>query len=186
MNITEIVAGRRWKGWRIAMWGTAAFLLLLPAVAMQFTSEVDCGPGDFMVMGVMLLTACGTCELAARASDNGAYRMGAAVAVLAGFLTIWANLAVGMIGDEGNPLNLMFAGVLGIALVGSVIAMFRPAGMALAMTLAGFAQLVAAGIGTFTDLRGGIVSAFFAAFWLLSAGLFRMAAGGRSPAGEMR
>ena len=59
MNITEIVAGRRWKGWRIAMWGTAAFLLLLPAVAMQFTSEVDWGPGDFMVMGVMLLTACG-------------------------------------------------------------------------------------------------------------------------------
>lgn len=33
--------GRRARRWRIAAWGTAALLLVLPLVAMQFTDEVD-------------------------------------------------------------------------------------------------------------------------------------------------
>jgi hypothetical protein len=44
---------------RIAIWGTAAFLLLLPWVAMQFTTEVNWTLFDFLVIGVMLLAACG-------------------------------------------------------------------------------------------------------------------------------
>ena len=38
--ITDILSGSRWSRWRVIMWGTAAFLLLLPAIAMQFTGEV--------------------------------------------------------------------------------------------------------------------------------------------------
>ena len=34
--------------WRVALWGTVAALLTLPAVAMQFTHEVQWGPGDFL------------------------------------------------------------------------------------------------------------------------------------------
>jgi len=37
---TENGGGRRGNRWRIAIWGSAAFLLLLPLVAMQFTGEV--------------------------------------------------------------------------------------------------------------------------------------------------
>lgn len=175
-DITQIVAGSRWTIWRLILWGIAAFLLLLPAVAMQFTPEVNWTASDFVVMGAILATACGACELAARASDSGAYRMGAGFAVLAAFLTVWVNLAVGMIGSEGNPYNLAFAGVIGLALVGGVLAGFRADGMARAMLVAALAQALAAGIGTFTDLRGGILSAMFALPWLLSAALFRKAA----------
>ena len=40
--------GRRGKNrWRPAIWGAAAFLLVLPAVAMQFTSEVNWTASDF-------------------------------------------------------------------------------------------------------------------------------------------
>jgi hypothetical protein len=184
MDITEIVAGNRWKGWRIAMWGTAAFLLSLPAIAMQFANEVNWGPEDFIVMGLMLLTACTLCELAARASENGAFRIAAGIAVLAGFLTVWVNLAVGMIGSEGNPMNLMFAGVLGIAILGSIVAQFRADRMAVAMTAAAVAQAAAGGFGMLTDVRGGIFSACFAVFWLASAGLFRIAARRRDPVRE--
>jgi hypothetical protein len=135
----EAMAGRAKQGggrpgsrWRIAIWGGAALLLALPLVAMQFTREVVWGPVDFAVFGAMLAAACGAWELATRASGNMAYRAAAGVAIATALLTIWANLAVGMIGDKDNPLNLMFAGVLAFGLVGALVARFRPQGMAYA------------------------------------------------------
>ena len=50
------------KTLRALVWGAAAALLLLPWVAMQFTSEVNWTKSDFMVFGVMLLLACGSCD----------------------------------------------------------------------------------------------------------------------------
>ena len=175
-DITQIVAGERWRGWRIAMWGTAAVLLLLPAVAMRFTGAVDWDGRDFVTIGIMLLAACVTCELAARASGNGAYRAGVGIAVGTAFLTVWANLAVGMIGDEGNPVNLLFGGVLAIALGGAILIRFQPAGMARAMIVTALAQFVVSAIGLSFDVRGAILSMGFGVPWLLSAWLFWKAA----------
>jgi hypothetical protein len=175
-HFMHTVEGERWRGWRVAMWGTAAVLLLLPLVAMRFTAEVDWSGSDFLVMAVMLGTACGVCELAARASGNGSYRLAAAIAVGTSFLTVWANLAVGMIGDEGNPLNLLFGGVLAIALTGAIVARFQSAGMARAMVVTAAAQALASAVGLSTDVRGAILSIGFALPWLLSAWLFRKAA----------
>jgi len=176
----EIGGGRRAGRWRIALWGGAALLLLLPAVAMRFTGEVDWGPADFLTMGVMLAAACGTFELSARATGSRAHRAAVALAVAAAFLLVWVNLAVGMIGSERNPYNLLFAGVIAVALLGSALARFRPAGMARAMLAAAIAQgLIAAG-GLSADLRGGVLSGVLAGLWLLAAWLFRRAA--RAPA----
>jgi hypothetical protein len=111
-------------------------------------------------------------------SRNPFYRGGVAVALLVTFLTVWANAAVGMIGNEDNPLNLMFPGVIAIALLGAIVARFRAAGMARAMTVAAGAQVLAGVIGTFTDMRGGIFSALFGLLWLFSAMLFGKAAQG--------
>ena len=83
-------------------WGGAALLLLLSAVAMRLgAAGVDWDATDFIVMGVMLATACGLYELAAWRSGSMAYRAGFGLAVLAGFLTVWVNLAVGMYGLTG-------------------------------------------------------------------------------------
>lgn len=171
-DVTQIMAGRRWSYWRIAMWGGAAFLLLLPAIAMRFTGEVQWDETDFIVMGLMLFAACGTCELAARASRNGAYRIAVVVAVGAAFLTVWANLAVGMIGSEDNPYNLLFGGVLALALIGAIVARFEASGMARTMVAAAFAQALLGAVGLSSDVRGGVFSMIFALPWLLSAALF--------------
>jgi hypothetical protein len=175
-HFMQMIEGERWRGWRTAMWGTAAVLLLLPLIAMRFTAEVNWSGSDFLVMAVMLATACGACELAARASGNGSYRIAAAIAVGISFLTVWANLAVGMIGGEGNPLNLLFGGVLAIALTGAIVARFQPAGMARAMAITAAAQALAGAVGLSTDMRGAFLSMSFALPWLLSAWLFRKAA----------
>lgn len=160
------------------IWGAAACLLLLPLVAMQFTEEVNWTAFDFIVFGALLAVACGAYELAARMSRNTWYRAAAGLAVLAGFFMVWVNLAVGIIGSEHNPANLMFAGVLGVGVVGALIARFRPQGMAIALIATAVAQalvgviVLVAGWG----YEGVALSGCFVAAWLASAALFRKAA----------
>jgi hypothetical protein len=102
------------------------------------------------------------------------------------------NFAVGIIGTEDNPANLMFAGVPAVAIVGAAIARFQPLGMACALVATALAQaLVAvitliAGLGsTGPSWPGDILflTRFFAALWVGSALLFRKAAREQVPAG---
>jgi hypothetical protein len=171
--------------WRWIGWGLAAALLLLPLVAMQFTSEVNWTLSDFVFAGAMFGLVGGTYELAVRVSRNYAYRGGVAVALLAAFLLVWINLAVGIIGSEDNPANLVFFAVIAIALSGSIVARFDAVGMARAMTVTALAQQLIAimvllvGLGR-AEPPGPIglfaLISFFAFLWVASAALFHKAA----------
>jgi len=173
---TEDGGGRRGNRWRLAVWGTAALMLLLPLVAMLVSDEMNWGLGDFVLFGAMLAGAGGTFELAARMTGNKAYRAAVGVGLAAAFILVWMNLAVGVIGSEENPANLMYGGVLAVGLIGAVIARFQPQGMARALVATAIAQALVAGIalvagwGSAVILTGG-----FVALWLLSAWLFRKA-----------
>ncbi|HEU5286630.1 MAG TPA: hypothetical protein VFU20_09025 [Sphingomicrobium sp.] len=168
--------GRSWSPWRIAGWSIPALLLLLPAVAMQFTSEVDWTASDFVFAGMLFGSVGLAFELIVRKSRSLAYRFGAGLAVVAAFLTVWVNGAVGMIGSEDNPYNLVFGGVLVVALVGAVLARFEASGMGRAMAVTAVAQAAAGAVGFATDARGAALSMAFAGQWLLSAASFRNAA----------
>jgi len=178
-------AGRSRIRWRIVPWAVAALLLALPLVAMQFTAEVTWDETDFLVMGAMLFGACGLFELGTRMTGNAAYRAGVGLAVVAAFLLIWINLAVGIIGSENNPANLMYAGVLAIGIIGIVIARFQPNGMMLALVATASAQalsaLIALSFGWGSDGENWpqviiVLNGFFTALWLASAAFFREAA----------
>ena len=172
----ETRGGARGIPWRVIGWGTAALLVILPAVAMQFTAEVNWTVGDFLFAALLIGVVGVTFELTVRVTRNWAHRSAVVAALAASFLTIWANGAVGMIGSEDNPYNLLFLGVLFLALAGAILARFRPGGMAGAMGAAAIAQVAVAAGGLTTDVRGAIFSAGFAGLWLLSAALFRQAA----------
>jgi hypothetical protein len=185
----QMTGGRPASRWSVAVWGMAALLLLLPLAAMQFTNDVNWSPIDFVTFGAMLLVACGTFELAARRARNGLYRAAVGVAVAAGFLLVWVNLAVGFLGDEHNPANLMFVGVLAVAFVGAIAARFQAAAMAGIMVATAATQLLVGAIGLAAGLASpgneGLYevvmgSSLFGALWLLSAWLFRTAAGGQA------
>ena len=169
--------------WRFAIWGIAAGLLLLPLVAMQFDTGVDWTLSDFIVMGVMLAATCAIYELGAWLSGNTAYRAAFAIAALASFLLAWINLAVGVIGSEHNPANLMYGGVLAVAATGAVAARFRPRGMSLALFATALAQALAGALALAVfdgELRVIVgVTGLFAGLWLASAALFRNAARNR-------
>jgi len=84
---------------------------------MQFTDEVVWDLADFVVAGVFLFGAGLTYKLIARKGSNIAYRVAVGVAVATALLLIWMNLAVGLIGNEGNPANLMYIGVLAALII---------------------------------------------------------------------
>ena len=172
--------------WRLLAWGGAVVLLLIPAVAMQFTSEVQWTALDFAFFGGLLLVVCGGFEFLLARSVNLAYRFAAAVALGTAFLMVWANAAVGIIGSENNPANLMYAGVLAIGVIGAILARFRARGMARAMAVTAgalFVVFLAAVLGHVSDPVEAIkpvqlfeITVFFAFLWSLSAALFAKAA----------
>jgi hypothetical protein len=171
--------GDRQRGNRLrtVVWGTAGFVLLLPLVAMQFTTEVDWDFADFAVFGAMLLVVCGIYELATRLTGNKAYRLAVGIALAGAFILTWVNLAVGIIGNEGNPANLMFFAIPMVGLAGALIVRFESRGMALSLLATALAQALVsvialiAGWGYTFALTG-----FFILLWLTSAQLFRKAA----------
>jgi hypothetical protein len=181
---TENGSGRRGSRWRRAVWGTAGLILLLPWVAMQFTEEVAWDLGDFAIIGAMLFVACGTYELAARVTGNTAYRAAVGVALAAAFILIWMNLAVGIIGSEENPANLMYGGVLAVGIMGAILARFQPHGMARALVGTALAQALVAVIALSAGWGSALIlTGIFVVLWLTSAQLFRKAAREQSPAG---
>jgi hypothetical protein len=95
-GMTKTDGGQRFPLWRVAMWGGIAALLLLPAVAMQFTREVAWGPEDFAFAAVLLIGAGGLFELAAWKLRSLTGRLIAAAVILGAVLLIWADAAVGV------------------------------------------------------------------------------------------
>ncbi len=160
-----------------------SFILLVPLVAMLFSNEVNWTLADFVVMGGLLFGTGLAFVLISRILDNVAYRAAVGIAVAAGLLLIWMNLAVGIIGSGDNPANLLYAGVLAIGLVGAGISRFQPRGMSHTMFAAALAQMLVPVVAlllwrpSLTEPPGiqGVfmLNAFFAALFVVSALLFR-------------
>lgn len=82
---------------------TAAGLLSIPFIAMQFTSEVNWKGSDFMLMGTLLTGMVFLVELVLRKVKGIRNRIVICGSILLIFLLIWAELAVGI-------FNTPFAG----------------------------------------------------------------------------
>lgn len=173
-NSASLHQGRRTRYWRIIGWGGAVGLVLTPLVAMQFTSEIAWDRADFVAAAIMLGIVGALIEFAVRMSSDWYFRLGTLFAVLSGFLVVWINGAVGMIGNEVNPINLYFGAVLVIAIAGVILSRFYVKAMPVAMFAAGLCQstvgLVAGIFGS--DARGGMFTIFLAGFWFLAGLLF--------------
>jgi hypothetical protein len=169
--------GRRWRRLRWVVWGGAALLLLAPLAAMQVDTGVDWTLPDFVAMAVLLGLAGGAFELAVRVARSHLYVVAMGVAVATAFLMAWVNLAVGIIGDENNPANGIFFGVLAIGLIAAAFSRLRPRGMARAIEITAIAQ-GAASVATLVmgEGHGFALTGLFLAMWLLSAQLFRKVA----------
>lgn len=162
--------------WRAGLWGGAAMLLAAPWVAMQFTREVTWTAVDFMVFGGMLGTALMAFEIVARLAGSPSYRAAWGVAILAAFLMVWAQLAVGFIGSEHNGANWVLLAIPVIWALGMLASWFRARGMAVTMAAIAVTQVAIGLLALSAGYRIIGPTVVFAGLWLLSAGLFYRAA----------
>lgn len=161
-----------------------ACLLLVPLVAMRFTDEVAWTVSDFVIAWLLLAGAGVTYTLVSGLRQDGAYRAGVGVAVVTALALVWINLAVGVIGSEDNPANLLYAGVLAIGAVGAIVARFQPRGMSRALLATALAQFLVPIIAiliwkpelTLGVLKVVVLNAGFVVLFCVSAVLFRIAA----------
>ena len=77
---------------------TAGALLLIPLVAMQFTSEVNWTALDFVVAASLLFGAGFLIEFVIRKVQQSNHRFALALGVLVFLILFWMELAVGIFG----------------------------------------------------------------------------------------
>lgn len=154
-----------------------AAILMLPLFAMQVTSEVSWDLLDFMVAGALLFGTGLAFELATRKTNQLIYRLAMGATLLTALFLVWSNLAVGIIGSEDNPINLLYFGVLAVAAIGALVGRLRPDGMARALGATALTQVIVTLIALLVEpnpevLEILMVNGFFIVLWLGSAWLF--------------
>ena len=125
-------------------------------------------------------------EVSNMLSARNAYRAGATVALATGFLEVWMNLAVGIVGGTDNAQNQGFFGVVVAAMACAFVARLEPDRMARAMlATAGIQVLLGLMVATApitarVEPMGpqGVLTltGLFTALWLVSAALFHRSA----------
>lgn len=164
-------------------------LLTIPFVAMQYSEEVNWSPGDFGIMGSVLFAVGLTYELITQRSKKTVYKVAVAVGLMGAFLLFWVNGAVGIIGHEGQPANLLYGVVFLVGISGAIIARFKPEGMSRTLYAAAITQMLVPLIAltlwpppsiSWSPNVFGVFffSAFFAILFVASAILFRHATKG--------
>ena len=190
--VRGLAADTSWRGRHQTVYRSArgvalvtAFILLVPLVAMLFTDEVAWGVFDFAVAGALLGGTGLIHQLAARKAGNTAYRAAVGVALAAALFLVWLILAVGVIGDTGDPADLMYLGVLAVGIIVAISARFQPEGMARALLAMALLQALVAVIALIAGKHQAPISSvfeivglngFFVALFIGSAWLFRHAA----------
>jgi hypothetical protein len=159
-------------------------LLLIPLMAMQLSDEVNWSVADFGIVGVLLFAAGFSYVLIARHTIGIVHRLAVASAIGTSLLLIWANLGVGLIGSGPNPANLLYIGVVGVVIIGTVLSRFTAKGMERTMYSTALALVIHTGIALLAGMQdypgssvGEILSVngFFAVLFSVSGLLFRYA-----------
>jgi hypothetical protein len=173
---------------RLAVWAAVAALLLLAPLLAGWPWDLT----DFVIAGAMLFGVGLAYELIARRSEKTVYRVAFGIGLVTAFLLGLVNGAVGIIGNENQPANLLYAAVFAVGLIGSLMARFQPRGMARTLFTAAIVQLSVPVIAlvVWPQISWGgagiigvfVLNAFFASQFAISALLFRRAARNQPPA----
>ncbi len=155
-----------------------AILMTLPLFGSLFLDGWAWSKFDYVFAGVMFLALASLFELGIYLSKHTMYRAGFGLALLTGFVIIWGNLAVGFIGSEENPINLLYFAILAVAFLASILVRFDAGKMSHIMysTGLGIALVPVTAMITGTSINEHSVFVFnllFAVLFVGSGLLFR-------------
>ena len=141
--------------------------------------------GDFIFAAVLLAVAASLGFILLRSRTSPHYKLGAAIAVLAGLSVVAATGSVGIIGSEDNKANFLLLAIVGIGVGGAVVSRCRSTGLALTLALMAILQ---AGVGLAALVLGWgrgsaswpwdvvLATLFFTIAWAVCALCFRASA----------
>jgi len=183
---TETKARGVWGGWLRLYWAASGLACLAPLAGMAVSREWRWTASDFIVLGATLAGTGAGLEYLLRAGGDRAFAGGLLLAVGAGAMLAFAELAVGVYGDGGFPASLMVWG----SLLAGGLGLFRFRRQP--RMLAGASLLLAAATpagAMIADLAGETVTwpamAVFTGLWLAAAVLlFRSRGPGAGDAGR--
>lgn len=168
---------------RFRVWALILMLLVLAHLVMLFTNGV--GWGETVAYSIILVIVGGFYELWQWLRNRtGAYRVAFGIGLIGILILGWANGAVGIIGSENNPANLMYGAVFAVILIGSVLSRLRAHGMAYTLLATACVQILIPLIAFFIWPakaawgNAGVIGVFilnfiFALVFVVSALLFR-------------
>lgn len=170
--------------WHTIGWSAAVGLLLLPLVAMQFTSEAQWTIGDFVFAGTLIGGVGLAFEYATKIAPDRIYLLGFAMTLALTFLLVWINAAVGIIGSAGNDVNFYYVFVLLIGILVGLIGHFRAGALALATAATAIAQALLTAVALVAGwdetespaLELLALNGIFIGGWLFAAVLFWLSA----------
>jgi len=162
----------------------AALLLLFPLIGMQFSEEVMWTYTDFIFAGILLFGTGTAFVFALHKMQNSSLRLGAGIALVSTFLLVWVNLAVGIVGHEGESINMLYFTIPVIGVIGAFLSRFRSQGMSYTLLIMAIVPMIIAVIAlmgylqepphnSVSQILG--VNAFFTVLFSLSAISFRNA-----------
>lgn len=159
-----------------------AALLLLPLIAMQFSEEVAWTLSDFIFAGVLIFGTGLAYIFVTHRSKTMIFRIAVGFALFSGFFLIWSNLAVGLIGSEDNPLNLLYFLVIGVGVIGAFITRFKATGLMYTLFAMATTQFIIMITSFYTGMPAVpessvyeiiAVNGFFITLFIVAAILFR-------------
>lgn len=160
-----------------------ACILLIPFIAMRFTNEVAWTAFDFIFASALLLIPSLVFEYISRRKNSIAFKAGLGLALIASVLLVWINGAVGIIGSEDNPANLMYLGVLSVGIIGAFAGGLQAQGLWKALLATAIAEALVTVIALVFQMDNHenwqvkilAINWFFVMLWTISALLFRHA-----------
>lgn len=164
--------------------GTGIFLLI-PFIAMQFTTDVNWSVSDFLIAGCVLFITGTAIVFTLRLKSNIIYRLAFLTTIVSAFLMIWVNLAVGLIGSGANLGNLMYIGVLVILIVGIYLSRYKSEKLEVALFSTALSLVVLGIVALLMNMQeypGSsvmeiiLVNLFFAGLFAIAGLLFRSVA----------
>lgn len=139
------------RSFRVAF--ISALFMLIPFTASLLSDEMDWSLFDYILIWTLLFLTGLTYSFITRNSKDAVYRLAVGLAVVSGLMLTWANVAVGLIGSEDNPINLSYMFILAVGILASFIVRFKAVKMTFVMVSMAYLLLVVGVVALFMDMH---------------------------------
>jgi hypothetical protein len=157
-------------------------LLSIPLAAMKFYTGVVWTFSDFIIAGTLIFGTGLLYKLFARFRPEVLFKTGMGLALITGLLLIWVNMAVGIVGSENNPFNLVYFTVVAAGLLSGFWVQFKPTRLMVVISVMAILMIVISIVAIITGQQSAPGSSvmeilgihgFFALLFMISALLLR-------------